>query len=142
MKAAIVALCLLGSGGLWAWAYWAPKALAPLDDKYVGQFELFQFEPGYPNNFSSPLDGNKRWIYWFSADHTYKSRTLVGAGYEMARDDFLILTQVTANGAEESTPPSRYYVRWGSDEKGPYLNLTHDVEDRPGDQLFLRRVEE
>jgi len=155
MKALAVVICLAGSAALWMWAYSAPKSVEPLDEKYQGTFELFRYEAPEGQMSEDPIARNQRWVYEFQPDRLYHFRILVQKGYEMSRragvvttevtpegNEFLVLTQHTSNDVAELAEPLRHLAEWGSDEGGPYLQLTADWDGRRGEQWFLRRVQE
>ncbi len=158
MRVLVTVLAILGSAGLWAWAMTGSREVVALPDRYCGTFELFRFEAGIAPGAVDPIAQKQRWIYTFAKNGTFQIRVLVPGDWEMLRrsgtvvtdgEDRIVLTRGSENGmfmlSETGEPleqvPERYYVQWGTDEKGPYLHLTEELAAAAGQQLFLRREE-
>jgi hypothetical protein len=135
-------LLLLGLAAvvaLWIWALALPrtKSPTPLDERFVGRFHLFRFEPPEGTRVPPPFPPGEQRIFHFKADGTYELRVLVAGGHELTRlegyvdlddDGALTITQVTVNREPTPEEPQRYRPSWESDEQGEYLLLTGEPE--------------
>lgn len=136
MRWAVPLLCLLGAGGLWAWALFSPKEakLSPLPTRFAGSYEVVGFDPPKDRGMESPLPAGEEQTYTFREDGTYVVSARVGPGYELRRtqglvsvdaDGVLALTPVSTNLREDRAPAERFHAEWGKDAEGPLLLLRH-----------------
>jgi hypothetical protein len=143
VKGLVVALCVLASGGLWAWAVLAPKRLPPLPAALVREFRLFRFEPPGDRPVINPFDLGHEQRFRFGAEGTYIVQFLVAGGHEMVRwqgtvvqeGNVLVLRQVSVNGVAEPAPDRRFRYEWRADQEGEFLVFAADPD---GYRLFLR----
>jgi hypothetical protein len=134
-KALPFLLCLLGAGGVWAWALLAPKEakLEPLPARFVGTFRFFAYDPP-PDGMANPLPQGLAHVFVFRPDGTYLLSVLVSSGYEFLRDEgvvtadeggVLTMTRISRNREENRAAGERYRAEWGEDAEGRFLALRH-----------------
>ena len=146
---AVVAVCLLGAAGLWAWAFLWPKQPAPFPAEYAGEYRLAQFQSPKGVPMVNPYPRSQRIHYFLRKDGSYLISARLRSGHELNRyegvvtmDDegVITLTQVSRNRLAESKPPQRYGMRWHvftGDDPARVLVLTHAEE---GYELYLEAV--
>lgn len=148
MKQAALMLCLVATAGLWGWALLWPKPAEPLPDRYCGEFVLYRFEPPEGVVMANPFPPGQERRYTFRPEGTWSLKVLVAKGYEMFRQEGILLLepdgtlsmeQVSENRKETHKQPDRYRPEWSVDAKGkPILKLTHKDQ---GYEFYLRPIQ-
>ena len=156
----LIAACLLGAAGLWAWAlFWPAPKPEPIPEKWVGTFFIEGFEPPIDTNgervpMSNPYPPGQTRTFEFGASGTYTLSVVVSGGYEMLRQegrlevlegDVLKMTQKSENRTKlkEPVPPFQWKARWTEDKKGRLIQLIRVLGDdethlQQGEELYLR----
>jgi hypothetical protein len=148
MRWALPVLCLLGAGGLWAWAVFAEKAveLEPLPQGLAGRYVLMNFEPPKGQRMMNPLPPGEGYLFTFREDGTYAISVFIHGGHEILRRQGivtvdatrnLVLKPLSTNLRPDEAPPERYQATWGSDDQGPFVALR---EAEHGYTLHLRQA--
>jgi hypothetical protein len=139
MRRLLLLLGLAAIAALWGWALLAPKtrSASPLDERFVGRFHLFRYEPPKGMRVPPPFPPGEQRFFVFKADGTYELRVLVSGDHELTRlegyvdlddDGILTITQVVENRKPAADEPQRYRASWERDKQGEYLLLTGEPE--------------
>lgn len=135
MRRLLPLLALAAVAALWGWALLAPrvKSASPLDERFVGRYHLFRYEPPKGMRVPPPFPPGEQRFFVFEADGTYQLRVMLSGDQELTRlegyvdlddDGILTITQVTENRAPAPDEPQRYRTSWERDKQGEYLLLT------------------
>jgi len=150
MRAAIVAVCLIGSAALWIWAWapWGSDTGEAVPAEFCGEFDLYRFVPAPGSDVTDPTRAGQRTRFHFRADGSFLYRALTAEDLELVRnegslamnaDGRLVLHQMSENRTPSEVPAQVYRPLWIDDkEAGRVLSLTAIPE---GYQLLLKPVE-
>ena len=156
MKRGLLLLLLLAAtGGLWAAAFWYPKAPAGLPERLQGTFRVYRIDPAEGSRLTSqPIPPGQSHYYTFRGDGSYHLSIRVSGDYEMVSREgvarlgergILTLEQRSMNRRVEVKEPERYRTRTGQDAGGEFLVLERlatpaegDRRERTGYLMYLR----